>query len=188
MAKKKKPTTNPNGAVWDLAEGDGIPACVEIEMKVGAGRIPLGTTKEEVGERVDSQKAYDEAQKHGGLMRVEPVLPAPAARREVANKPKYRSGERWLKRIQMSENVGSAIEFVKGIYQDQEKTYMVTFFDHVRMEEVHVQSYPTIQQRLDAARFLMQRGIPLPATQVPQNLPDGIKGVILVTREEDPPV
>lgn len=187
MSKKKK-TTSSSDAVWEVAEDEGVLACAELESKVGAGRIPLGTTKEEVGERVDSQKAYDDAQKRGGLMCVEPVLPAPAARKEVANRPKYRSGERWLKRIQMSENVGSAIEFVKGIYQDQEKKYMVTFFDHVRMEEVHVPSYPTIQQRLDAARFLMQRGIPLPAAQVPQNLPDGIKGVILVTREEDPPV
>lgn len=42
--------------------------------------------------------------------------------------------------------------------------------------------------RLEAAKFLVARGLPLPAPELPDTLPEGITSIVLITRSDDPPV
>jgi hypothetical protein len=168
-------------SVWERAETDGRPALIDQEVLLGPGRVPMGQVVEEVEEKLQLQDAISESLQTGEAMSLEPVLCVPKMR-----KGKAMSGKAWLHRVRKAEYAGEAIDFIRDVWRGT-KTFMVTYFDPKGGAD-HIAAYPSIQQRLDAAKFLASKSIPAPAPELPKELPDGIRGILLVTSNNDPPV
>jgi len=177
MGGKRKP------AIWETLEGAGVVPEGSGKVEEARGALVRRQTGEvsssepltpaiEVEERAEDSLLTGEATRG-------PIAPATEGHR-------VRSSTYWLTKIVARARMGPALRMIDAIIRGDK--FKQSYYDAKTGVLFDADTYPTIAQRLEAAKFFVSRGVPLPAAEIPNKVPEGIRTLVLVQTGREPEV